>query len=161
METNRSLQRALLEQLGECYPKSMHAELYMHRNEKEVVRELLYLAEHGLVACKKTAVLSGEVMVSPVTITARGIDFLADDGGLSAILGVVTIKLHEDSLKALIEKKIESAGLPEPEKRLWLDALKAMPAEVAKQLAVRLMDAGISHGPNIMHTVGTFLGIAT
>jgi hypothetical protein len=48
-----------------------------------------------------------------VKITSRGIDFLADDGGLAAILGVVTVKLHEETLKALLEAGVDA--LPPPQ----------------------------------------------
>ena len=135
--------------------------IFSAHSTEHLAGNLLYLAEHDLIETHIRIGIDNYISMASFRATKKGIDFLADDGGLSAILGVVTIKLHEDSLKALIENKIKSADLPEPEKRLWLDALKTMPAEAAKQLAVRLMDAGISHGPNIMHTVGTFLGITT
>ena len=45
-----------------------------------------------------------------------GIDFLTDDGGLSAILGVVTVKLHSDTIQALIAAKIDQAEISDSEK---------------------------------------------
>lgn len=38
---------------------------------------------------------------SESTITAASLDFLEDDGGLSAILGIITVKLHADTIKGL------------------------------------------------------------
>ncbi|WP_027484701.1 hypothetical protein [Rhodanobacter sp. OR87] len=160
MEPNRELQLALLTQLRETYPKSMHTELFLHRNEKDVLAQLAYLADHGLVNCKLQTYLSGEMLPSPATITARGIDFLADDGGLSAILGVVTIKLHEDTLKDLIAAKIQQADLPPHDKKRWTDALQALPAETTKHLVLKLLDMGLSHGHEAMHALGTMLGMS-
>ena len=45
-------------------------------------------------------------------ITAKGLDFLEDDGGLSAILGAITVKLDPDDLRALIAARIEESDLP-------------------------------------------------
>jgi hypothetical protein len=39
--------------------------------------------------------------------TAKGTYSLADGGGLSAILDVITVKLHDDALKELIGMRIE------------------------------------------------------
>ena len=39
-----------------------------------------------------------------------------DDGGLSAILGVVTVKLHSDTIQALLNTKIDQADIPPEEK---------------------------------------------
>ena len=56
------------------------------------------------------------ISVSLPKITAKGVDFIRDDGGLSAILSVQTVKLHEDTLKELLSIAIQQAKLPEPEK---------------------------------------------
>lgn len=44
-------------------------------------------------------------------------DFLADDGGLSAILGTVIIKFETEQLKAILAAKIMSSDLS-PERKL-------------------------------------------
>ncbi len=40
-------------------------------------------------------------------ITAKSIDLLEDDGGVSAILGVVTAKLHEDTIRNLVLAEVK------------------------------------------------------
>lgn len=84
-------------------------------------------------------------------------DFLADDGGLSAILGVVTIKLHDDTIKALIEGRILQSDLPEPEKKRFLAQLRELPAETTKHLVLKLVDLGLDKAPTAIETIGTFL----
>lgn len=40
----------------------------------------------------------GRSTLAGATITARGMDFLPDDGGIGAILGMVAGRLHEETL---------------------------------------------------------------
>ena len=54
--------------------------------------------------------LGGKITWGGARITAKGIDFLEDDGGLSAILGVVTVKLHADTLREMLAKKIDASS---------------------------------------------------
>ena len=56
--------------------------------------------------------------------TGNGMDFLADDGGLSAVLDAVTVKLHENTLKKLIANRISESDLPASEKSQLLDQIK-------------------------------------
>ncbi|UQI38830.1 hypothetical protein [Vreelandella venusta] len=87
-------------------------------------------------------------------ITARGIDFLEDDGGLSAILGTVTVKLHADTIRDLIDAKItESNTIPEQEKPALREALKGMKEEGLKQLTTRLVSYGIEQAPSAWNAV--------
>ncbi len=126
---DRNLQREILKELNNIYPDSKtyeywidaaiaqvlgvietvgEAELYIAKRSAN----LRYLAEHGLVVC------NDKDLSATVKITAKGIDFLSDDGGLSAILGVVTVKLHSDTIQALIAK-IDQAEISDSEKS-WL-----------------------------------------
>ncbi|HEX7908277.1 MAG TPA: hypothetical protein VF534_09345 [Paraburkholderia sp.] len=84
-------------------------------------------------------------------------DFLADDGGLSAILGVVTVRLHEETLKELIGTQIAESDLPDPEKIRLLDQLKSLPAEAIKHLSLKLIDAGLSHWSSALPVIEQFV----
>lgn len=128
---DRNLQREILKELNNIYPDSKTYEYWIDAAIAQVVgvietvgeaelyiakrsANLQYLAEHGLVVfVDKTRI------TSTVKITAKGIDFLMDDGGLSAILGVVTVKLHSDTIQALIAAKIDQAEISDSEKS-WL-----------------------------------------
>jgi hypothetical protein len=91
---DRAVQRQILELLREHYPRGATAANDLKLGNKQAAANLRYLEEHGL--CKSGVKLGEGVSIqfSQSTITAAGLDFLADDGGLSAILGVVTVKLH-------------------------------------------------------------------
>ena len=81
--------------------------------QKFINRNVYYLKGHGLVDYPDDSKCS---YIYNLRITAKGIDFLADDGGLSAILGVVTVKLHGDTIQALLAAKIDEADIPPEEK---------------------------------------------
>lgn len=116
----------------------------------------MYLHEHGLVTGELVR-LQPHIRPGQQTITAKGLDFLADDGGLSAILGVVTVKLHEDTVRQLISQKIEDSSLPEEEKRPLLQAVRELPGEAIKHLTTRLLDLGMDNLPGAVSLIRTVL----
>jgi hypothetical protein len=93
-------------------------------------------------------------------ITAKGMDFLADDGGVSAILGVVTVKPHEDMLKELIGVRIEESELSTPEKARLIDQLKSLPAEAIEHHSLELIDAGLANWPVALHAIEQYIHLA-
>ena len=125
---DRNLQREFLSGLYKVYPDSIDYQYYINAaiaqtngvieaEEDDGVSFVLkqsanlqYLAEHGLVSFDDKTLIS-----ATVKITAKGIDFLTDDGGLSAILGVFTVKLHSDTIQALLNK-IDQTDIPPEEK---------------------------------------------
>lgn len=100
---------------------------------------------------------SGDLIYQGGNITAKGMDFLADDGGLSAVLGVVTIKLHDDTIKALIEARILASSLPEPEKKRLIDRLRELRAETTKHLVLKLVDLGLDKSQEAIELIGNIL----
>lgn len=90
-------------------------------------------------------------------ITARGLDFLADDGGLTAILGTVTVKLHDDTIRELIAVRIEQSDLHPEEKAGLLTQLKALRGESVKHLTMKLLDAGLENAPKALPVIQKFL----
>lgn len=78
-------------------------------------------------------------------ITAKGIDFLEGDGGLTAILGVVTVRLHDETIRDLIAARIQASDLPPEEKTGLLHQLKELRGESIKHLTMKLLDAGLEN----------------
>lgn len=148
---DRAKQRAILTALQEVYPKEYFAGS-MTDADLWSTEDLWYLEEHDLVELKKRVSSSGDqkITIFAARLTAKGMDFLADDGGLSAVLGTVTVRIHEDTLKAIIESKIMEADLPTPEKKRWLDQLRNLPAEATKHLVLKLLDLGLAHAPDAL-----------
>lgn len=145
---NRDLQRALLTRLGEQYPRQCDpSELGFDGDEPEWIVNILYLSEHGLVDSTSDEMLGRGHRVHLAGITAKGLDFLQDDGGLGAILNVVTVRLEAETLKAIIGERIDGSALPDPEKRKlrrWLDTAGS---EALKDATKRLVGAALDHAP--------------
>lgn len=121
----RDIQKAILEDLYQVYPSAKRIEdiaKSIAQSEGIVTTNIQYLIEHGLInmwyGTLNTDRHSSSTGSFP-KLNAKGIDFLADDGGLSAILGVITVKLHSESIQALIAAKIDQADISDSEKS-WL-----------------------------------------
>jgi len=119
--------------------------LYGSIEAYKLTPSISYLEEHGLVKASYSGDKESGSSATAASITYKGLDFIQDDGGLGAILGVVTVKLHEDTLKAIIESKVLASDLPEPEKRRFLNQLRELPGEATKHLALKLLDTGMDN----------------
>lgn len=161
MKLDRILQREVLAKLCDTYPDDFDGpelfRAFTHIEPGTFYANLIYLNQHGLIDLSAGQYYDGERYVISASATNQGMDFMADDGGLSAILGVVTIKLHDDTIKLLIESKILQSNLPEPDKKRFLDQLRELPAETTKHLVLKLVDLGLEKGPEAIATIGRLL----
>lgn len=160
---DRELQRKILLTLSEHYPAGILEEIEeLGQDRKHVLVQLFYLAEHGLLenGYGKSDFIGAETEFfckQESVITAKGLDFLEDDGGLSAVLGVQTIKIHDDTIKDLIEAKIQASDLLPQDKQRFIAKLKELPAETTKHLVLKLVDLGIDKAPGAISVLGTWL----
>ncbi|MBB5875866.1 hypothetical protein [Xanthomonas sp. 3498] len=155
----RERQRELLTTLMRHYPGWLRPnQVSDFPGDNSLRVNIAYLMEHGLVEAQFAHDLKNDPLLLQAKITAKGIDFLADDGGLSAILGVVTIKLHEEDLRQLIEAKIRESDEDPSQKQRLLDQLRELPAETTKHLALQLVDAGLRNWPVALQLLQRFLG---
>lgn len=161
MKIDRGGQLRLLRLLAGAYPAKMssHELRQIWGSEDELVPNAHYLQEHGLVDAVFSSALSGPIHMAGARITARGLDFLADDGGLTAILGVVTVRLEAETVRQLMAGKIEQSDLPTHEKSRLLATLQSLPGEALKELTKRLVGAGIEHAPNVLKLLDTLTGL--
>lgn len=161
---DRGMQRLILQTLAGSYPGPMQrAELLQATSESDSQKldaNLSYLEQHGLVEVGWVRAMGtpGKHAFG-ATIHARGLDFLADDGGLGAILGTVTIKFHEDTLRALIESRIASSDLAPADKRRWTDALRELPADAIKHLSTKLIDLALDKAPGALQLLAKAIGL--
>ncbi|MCG1054670.1 hypothetical protein KQH49_06760 [Mycetohabitans sp. B5] len=162
MKLDRAYQRKLLTILSECYPQSCRVQTILEDSNAEAdakyAANMAYLDELGLVIGGVRYGLNGDWIFEPPRITARGMDFLADDGGLSAILGVVTIKIHEESVRALLMERVEKSSSHSPEERSALaEAIRNLPARSIQTIADKLIDLGAHHLPAGIHALHTWI----
>lgn len=155
MTLNRSLQLEILQQAADAYPASLRVDhLRTEAEAADVVRNIYYLHAHKLIE----AVFSQEMgkrIKPPYTIMAThwGMDFLANDGGLSAILGTVTVKIHEDTVRQLLTEKLKCSDLTDEEKRPLMQAVRELPGEAIKHLTTRLLDQGMENLPRVTELI--------
>lgn len=147
MKLDRELQRKILEKMSEIYPSPYEEtiqSLDTTSEKSKIGANISYLVEHKLV-CIAPDPKRGLCY----KITAKGMDFLQDDGGLSAILGTVTVRLHADTIKDLVEARIVGSAMPETEKKRFIDTIRSLPAEATRHLAMKLIDIGLDKAPSI------------
>lgn len=157
LKLDRKYQLELLEMLVPSYPSRFSAGSYINGLDEKggdrYAANMYYLHEHGLVESDIKLNFATYYLGPLPRITKKGRDFLADDGGLSAILGVVTIKLHDETIRHLISRKIDESDLSPADKRKFADALQSLPADSIKHLTMKLLDAGVSHIPDVTQLI--------
>jgi len=160
---DRSIQHDLVMALYESSPGGI---TYAQSSEFEerfggglnYVANLKYLEEHGLIQCRIDRYLGGNYEVSPdlMSITCKGIDFVRNDGGLGAILNVVNVRLHSDTINKL-ESIIGASSVPEEDKASLISTLRKLPEDAIKHLNLKLLDVGLAHLPSAFQTIQTAL----
>jgi hypothetical protein len=147
---DRFFQRSLLMAMRDIYPREMHrVPSELDQDDDKFYFNLMYLQEHRLCEANTSMSTDGFISWGGAKITAAGIDFLEDDGGLSEILGVVTVKLEADTLRRLIEAKIDEAELPAEEKTKWKGIVRGLSETALRTATSDLVQSGLHHIPNI------------
>jgi len=133
MKINRKLQADILHALEEVYP------------DRAYMANLFYLQEHGLIE-------GGDIRepglcrsMIDVQITHAGLDFLADDGGLKAILGVQRINFQSYELIEVMKRIIQDSNLPHDELNALLHKVEKSDPLVLKEIVLGLLG---SSGPD-------------
>jgi hypothetical protein len=157
MKLDRELQRAILERCALAFPNPCDARIMMmdlRVDQATYVPQAIYLEEHGLLRNVASFYVDGTPPAPKhPTITAAGLDFLEDDGGLTAVLGTVVVKLHADTIRELLQARVEQASLPPAEKSALVKQIKGMPAAALNALATRAVQAGVEHVPDLLHWI--------
>jgi hypothetical protein len=144
MALDRELQKSILQVLSDNFPQytRLRDRYSSTASEQDEIYNLYYLRGHGLVEIK----LDDLNRVPPARITSAGLDFLAGDGGLTAILGVVTIKLHDDTIRALLIERVDAAEGEQSVKSEMKAQIRRLPAEMVKSVMMKLVETGLSTG---------------
>jgi hypothetical protein len=151
MILDRDYQLRLLKMLCDAYPNEFDHRNFCHSLDENTGSKyeanMIYLEEHGLV---KSGIV--DHVFNPPRITAKGMDFLADDGGLTAILGVTTIRFDDNILRAIIETKINNTpGLAD--KPGMISRLRELPADAIKHLTLVVLEKGLDQLPNAISLI--------
>ncbi|GAN61577.1 hypothetical protein ACI01nite_25300 [Acetobacter cibinongensis] len=158
---DREAQRVLLHAMADAYPQVLcDFPEGFDRGDKHTVVNVMYLKEHGLCETDTLGEMGMAGMeIYPPRITAKGLDFLADDGGLGAILDVVTVRFEANTIKALIANKLEESDAPEEEKGLIRKQLDALPETALKAGMTELVKVGLNHTHDVMQLLQKCFGL--
>ncbi|OTG60974.1 hypothetical protein B9T36_00740 [Acinetobacter sp. ANC 4204] len=151
MVLDRKLQLELLTKIAECYPFAWDD--YERNTESDEYYKcainLHYLSGHGLLTEKSTSAKpnttgdgGGRLFIKSPAITEKGLDFLQNDGGLSAILGVVTVRFEADTIRTILQLKVDQSDLSPADKQKLRSVLQELPAENIKHLSTKIVDMG-------------------
>lgn len=164
MLLDRELQLELLTEMSEVYPSQIDVSErheYGSNEYYKLIANLAYLQDHKLISDKSLLVsksMDGNSFQPYLAaITHTGMDFLADDGGLSAILGTVTVKFETEQFKVLLESIILSSDLPTERKQTMIDALRELPAESMRHLITKVVDSGWDNLGSLMIVIQSIL----
>lgn len=142
---DRVKQLEYLKRLAAEYPAQVDVQRWDEPKARSA--NLWYLAQHDLIDIQPSQEMQSPWNVILAKINARGLDFLADDGGLSAVLGVVTVKLHADTIRDLIAEKLAASDMPAEQKSTLLNRLRSLGGEALKELTKELVKRGIDASP--------------
>ncbi len=160
---DRALQLDILNALADAAPlpikdKALEELIAKFHDYNQFVANVLYLEDHGLVnnPFDKKVSMNGDVdyVLSPseCRLTARGIDFLIGDKGLSSLLNVLVVRLHSDTLEAL-QGVVNSSTLDPEKKGSMIKRLKELPADAIKHLTLQLLTQGVLNLPNAIQLI--------
>lgn len=157
MQVNPALQRTLLEFLKARYPKPVLQVFEEEFSKEEGFWEnAMYLHEHHLIDGKRKNSENG-CWLSKMVITVQGLDFLEKDGGITGNKKTFTVKLDEENIRGLFEKRLIGSPIAADEKRTFLARLKDLPADVLSRLAMKALEKGMEH-PDSLKALLEMLG---
>lgn len=161
MKLDRSLQLTILKALRDVYPSILEtSKIVGYEKNEQFMSNMFYLEEHHLLGeCAKSGRTMSNTLPVILTakITAEGLDFLEDDGGLSAILNKITIKLDSDDLCKLLSIKVDQSDIPREKKNSILSTIKSLPSEALKKVYMHLVQGGLDSSPDAFLQLQTYL----
>lgn len=148
---DRKLQREILQACVDSYPAAPLLEQFnltevaecAESNIQKLLANINYLCEHGLIKNHSSIILNDHSILTRITATAKGIDFMLNDGGLSAILNVQTIKLHREAV-VVLEDLIAISNMNDEQKEKAKSTLGEMSTEAIKTVVQAVTTAGFS-----------------
>ena len=150
MRSTRKNQLCMLEALADAYPTGVAEDaLLLATSAEEWEATIEYLKELELI--KRNAVIhldkrdsAGGYSPNPgYIITAKGIDLLENDGGLSAVINTTTVRLHADTIRELLSARIEASAMPTLQKTSIKHHLTNLSEKALWKLFEKLVDLGV------------------
>lgn len=151
---DRELQREILKVCIEAYPRTVDelgndyvSEITMSAPLDKLLANLFYLSGHGLITFPRMGSNLDDQLAFSIldmsSVTCKGIDFMLNDGGLSAILNVQTIKFHREAV-VVLEDLIAISNMDVEQKEKAKSTLGELSTEALKTVVQAATNAGLS-----------------
>ena len=155
MKIDREPQLDVLRLCRDAYPgRAAEADLPCH---PDLQANLVYLSEHELIYA---TLVNGNVELRRPGQTAKGLDFLEDDGGISAMLRTITVKIDREDLRSLIAARLEASDLPPEEIATLSHAMNSLPAQALRDLTTRLVNEAVDQWPGALRLFQMYAGLS-
>jgi len=116
-----------------------------------VETEVRYLAELGLLYADYYM----SEGVAWARITSQGRDYVDPTGGIGGELKVVTVKLHEDTLRQIFINRVNASDADSTVKGKLIDQIKSLPSEALSKLAEKALEEGLRYMPHALQWLQT------
>ena len=147
MMLDRELQLEVLRFCRDAYPGFINLVEAPFCDQPHIQANLIYLHELQLI---NGTLVNGNMEIRAPGITAAGLDFLEDDGGVSAMLRTITVKIDPDDLRSLIAARIETEDLPDEEKDSLIHTMRSLPKQALEKMTERLVNEAVGHLPSAL-----------
>lgn len=122
---------------------------------EDAVPEIQYLKFHGLIDIDIYVHMAGDVDITPAKLTPKGRDFLHKGQSIGSQLNVVTVRLHEETIRDLLIAQVRKSDADESVKGKLEEQLKALPAEAVSKLAEKALEKALQYMPNAVQWLQT------
>lgn len=157
---NNEIYRRILSALEESYPAPVQPlrlkEKLADIDERTLYKELHHLGELELVTASMT-ITAHSIIPGTAKITAKGRDWLKPDGGLTAELNTVIVRVHAQTIRDIINAQIELSELDASAKSQLKDAVRNLPAHTLQEVVTGLVQKGLEHSPNAINWLMSLL----
>ena len=144
---DRKMQHFILACCMDYYPLPAKRSVLTANCDNQTVEMLIinsqYLAEHDLIQITDSDKHNFDNKLNCLKITAKGIDFMLHDGGLSAILNVQTIKFHREAV-VVLEDLFAMSNMNDEQKEKAKSTLGELSTEALKTVVQAATTAGLS-----------------
>ena len=151
------LQRQILHALRDVHPERLSIDQLPAADDRVMQSNLRYLAEHGLIEALDAGTFADPAALDQPRITAVGLDFLTDDGGVSAQLRTVTVKFDAEDLRTLLSARIAASDLSADEQHHLEHAIRSLPAKALQTFLDQFVRQAVARWPDALQQLQTWV----
>lgn len=160
MKVTPDIYNQIIDKLVDAYPKRIEWDDIQDIAENDVlIANLYYIQQNDGIGTALTFSPNGEAVLNAgqLTATERLVSECLPQGGLSILRQNLTVRLHDDTIRAFLESALASSKEPPSVKREFLKMLAKLPARSVEHVVKELISKGLSSTslPTIMRFAET------